>query len=119
MAKVTHFEIEGPDGKKLQDFYSGLFDWTVDAGNPMNYGIVSAVDNGIGGGITASQDGKASVKVYVEVDSIDRYLEKAKAMGGKVIMERTVLPGMVTMAQFADPSGNVIGLAESDVPPAP
>jgi predicted enzyme related to lactoylglutathione lyase len=33
-------------------------------------------------------------------------------------MERTVLPGMVTMAQFEDPAGNVIGLAESGVPPA-
>lgn len=118
MAKVTHFEIEGPDGKKLQDFYAGLFGWTVDAGNPMNYGIVSPVENGIGGGIAASQDGKSHVRVYVEVDSIDPFLEKAKGMGGKVVMERTVLPGMVTMAQFEDPAGNVIGLAETGVPPA-
>jgi predicted enzyme related to lactoylglutathione lyase len=118
MAKVTHFEIEGSDGKKLQDFYAGLFDWNVDASNPMSYGIVSPVENGIGGGITASQDGKPGVRIYVEVDSIDPYLEKAKAMGGKVIMERTVLPGMVTFAQFADPEGNIIGLAESEVPPA-
>ena len=118
MPKVTHYEIEGPDGKKLQDFYSGLFDWTVDANNPMNYGIVTAVENGIGGGIMASQDGKSSVKIYVEVDSVDTYLEKAKSMGGKVVVEKTVLPGMVTFAQFEDPYGNVIGLAESDVPPA-
>jgi uncharacterized protein len=116
MAKVTHFEIEGPDGKKLQEYYSGLFGWTVDASNPMDYGIVSPVENGIGGGISASRDGKASVKVYVEVDSIDPYLEKAKSMGGKVLMERTVLPGMVTMAQFADPAGNVVGLVESGTP---
>jgi len=118
MAKVTHFEIEGPDGKKLQEFYAGLFGWTVDANNPMQYGIVSPVENGIGGGIGSSQDGKPHVSVYVEVDSIDPFLEKAKGMGGKVVMERTVLPGMVTMAQFEDPAGNVIGLAESGVPPA-
>lgn len=118
MAKVTHFEIEGPDGKKLQDFYAGLFGWTVDASNPMQYGIVSPVENGIGGGIAASQDAKPHVRVYVEIDSIDPVLEKVKSMGGKVIMERTVLPGMVTMAQFEDPAGNVIGLAESGTPPA-
>jgi len=118
MAKVTHFEIEGPDGKKLQDFYAGLFGWSVDAGNPMQYGIVSPVENGIGGGISASQDGKSHVRVYVEVESIDPFLEKAKGMGGKVVMERTVLPGMVTMAQFEDPAGNVVGLAETGVPPA-
>jgi hypothetical protein len=118
MPKVTHFEIEGPDGKKLQEYYAGVFGWTVDANNPMDYGIVSPVENGIGGGISASQDGKPSVKVYVEVESIDPYLEKAKGMGGKVLMERTVMPGMVTMALFADPAGNVIGLAESETPPA-
>jgi predicted enzyme related to lactoylglutathione lyase len=39
-------------------------------------------------------------------------------MGGKVIMERTVLPGMVTMAQFEDPAGNVIGLVETEMPHA-
>jgi predicted enzyme related to lactoylglutathione lyase len=118
MAKVTHFEIEGRDGKKLQAFYAGLFGWTVDASNPMEYGIVSPVENGIGGGIAASQDGRSHVRVYVEVDSIDPFLEKAQSMGGKVVMPRTVLPGMVTMAQFEDPAGNVIGLAETGVPPA-
>ena len=118
MAKVNHFEIEGPDGKKLQDYYSGLFGWSVDASNPMDYGIVAPVENGIGGGISSSQDGKSHVRVYVEVDSIDPFLEKAKSMGGKVVMPRTVLPGMVTMAQFEDPAGNVIGLVESGMPPA-
>jgi predicted enzyme related to lactoylglutathione lyase len=118
MAKVIHFEIEGPDGKKLQDYYAGLFGWKVDAGNPMNYGIVAGEAGGIGGGIAGSQDGKSHVRVYVEVESIDPYLEKAKSMGGKVVMERTVLPGMVTMAQFEDPAGNVVGLVEPGMPSA-
>jgi predicted enzyme related to lactoylglutathione lyase len=120
MPKVTHFEIIGGagDGKTLQDFYAGLFGWKVDASNPMNYGIVEPVENGIGGGITASQDGKPATVIYVEVDSAQEYLDKAVSMGGKVVMERTVLPGMVTFAQFQDPEGNVIGLAETAVPPA-
>jgi predicted enzyme related to lactoylglutathione lyase len=118
MPEVTHFEIEGPDGKGLQAFYAGLFGWSVDANNPMDYGIVSPVENGIGGGIAASQDGKSHVRVYVEVDSIDPVLEKVQAMGGRTVMPRTVLPGMVTMAQFEDPAGNVIGLAETETPPA-
>lgn len=118
MAKVTHFEVLGRDGKKLQDFYAGLFGWAVDASNPMNYGIVPPEENGIGGGIAAAQDGKPMVTFYVEVDSIPPYLDKAKSMGGKVLMDRTVLPGMVTMAQFQDPDGNVIGLVESETPPA-
>jgi predicted enzyme related to lactoylglutathione lyase len=118
MAKVTHFEIEGADGKALQSFYAGLFGWKVDANNPMDYGLVEPTENGIGGGISGSQDGKPHVTVYVEVDAIQPYLDKLVAMGGKVVIGRTVLPGMVTMAQFQDPQGNVIGLTESEIPPA-
>jgi hypothetical protein len=118
MPKVTHFEILGKDGKKLQGFYAALFGWNIDANNPMNYGIVPPTENGIGGGVADSQDGKPMTTVYVEVDQIQPYLDKAKAAGAKVVMERTVLPGMVTLAQFEDPAGNVIGLTESGVPPA-
>lgn len=119
MPKVTHFEILGKDGKKSRDFYAGLFGWSIDASNPMEYGIVSPEDNGIGGGISGVQEGDSPmVTVYVEVDAIQPYLDKVKSLGGTVTMERTVLPGMVTMAQFQDVDGNVIGLAESEVPPA-
>ncbi|HWC30373.1 MAG TPA: VOC family protein, partial [Dehalococcoidia bacterium] len=71
-----------------------------------------------GGGITDSQDGKPQTTIYVEVDNAQTYLDKAKAAGGKVIMERTVIPGMVAFAQFQDPAGNIIGLAETEIPPA-
>jgi len=48
---VTWFEVTGKDGKKLQDFYSGVFGWKIDASNPMNYGMVDNAGQGIGGGI--------------------------------------------------------------------
>jgi hypothetical protein len=119
MPKVTHFEILGKDARKSREFYGGLFGWSIDANNPMEYGIVSPTENGIGGGIAAAQPGGSPTTViYVEVDAIQPFLDKAVSMGGKVVMERTVLPGMVSFAQFADPDGNIIGLAESGVPPA-
>ena len=119
MPKVTHFEIIGRDGKKTRDFYSSLFGWEIDANNPMEYGIVSPTENGIGGGISApAPGGSPTTMIYVEVDSVQPYLEKAVSMGGKVVMERQVLPGIVAFAQFADPDGNIIGLAETEIPPA-
>jgi uncharacterized protein len=118
MPKVTHFEIIATDAKKARDFYSGLFGWSIDANNPMEYGIVQPTENGIGGGISAPEPGgKPMVTFYVEVDQIQPYLDKAVGLGGKVTMERTVLPGMVTLAQFQDPDGNIIGLTETGVPP--
>ena len=110
---VTHFEIIGKDGKKLQDFYSKLFGWKIDANNPMNYGMFPAPDGrGIGGGI-ASGDGHGNrVTVYVEVDDLATALKKAEGLGGKTIMTPTDVPGGPSIAMFTDPEGNIVGLAK-------
>ncbi len=46
---VIHFEILGKDARKSRDFYSALFGWTIDANNPMEYGMVEGA--GLGGGV--------------------------------------------------------------------
>jgi hypothetical protein len=107
---VVHFEVVGKDGPKIQGFYSSLFGWTVDANNPMNYGMVAAGEGGIGGGISGGD--APSVCFYVQVDDLQKSLDQAVGLGGKVIMPVTEIPGMVTLAQFADPEGNVIGLVK-------
>ena len=37
---IVHFEIIGKDAAATQKFYADLFDWNVNADNPMNYGVV-------------------------------------------------------------------------------
>jgi predicted enzyme related to lactoylglutathione lyase len=110
MAKVAWFEVTGKDGKKLQDFYAGLFDWKIDANNPMAYGMTDASETGIGGGISASQDGSSNVTFYVTVPDLQAALEKAGELGGKTVMGPMDVPDGPTIAMFADPEGNVIGL---------
>ncbi|MFQ5751804.1 MAG: VOC family protein [bacterium] len=113
-AKVVHFEVLGKDAKKLQHFYSELFDWKINADNPMNYGLVQAEGEGsIGGGIAAAEEGTPGhVTFYVEVDDIPAHLSKAESMGGKTVVPETEIPNMVTFALFADPEGHVIGLVK-------
>jgi predicted enzyme related to lactoylglutathione lyase len=48
---------------------------------------------------------------YVQVPSIVDTLDKAATMGGATVMPRTDI-GMIVMAQFRDPEGNIIGLVE-------
>ena len=99
----VHFEIQATDGKVAQEFYAKLFDWHVDSSNPMNYGLVDThTGEGIGGGITGT-DGPNQVTVYVQVDDLQAYLDKAESLGGKTMLPPTVIPGMVTLAQFLDP----------------
>ena len=108
---VTHFEISGKDAKKLQDFYSSVFDWHVDANNPMNYGIVDTHSDGrgIGGDISPAQ-GPNHVTFYVEVSDPQAYLDRIEKAGGKTVMPVTAIPDSVTFALFADPEGNVVGI---------
>jgi len=109
--KVTHFEIHGKNGKKLQEFYSSLFDWKVEADNPMQYGMVAGQPGGIGGGITKSP--KPMVTFYVEVADLAKSLKQAEKLGGKTVMPPAEVPGGPTIAQFSDPEGNVIGLVKA------
>ncbi|HYG60085.1 MAG TPA: VOC family protein [Symbiobacteriaceae bacterium] len=110
---VVHFEITGKDGAKLQDYYANLFGWKVNADNPMAYGLVSAEQGGIGGGICSHDNN--SVTIYVAVPDLQAMLDKAVALGGKVITPITHIPGMVTFATFQDPQGNVMGIVKDSM----
>ncbi len=69
---VVHFEVVGKDGKKLQDFYSKLFEWKIDANNQWQYGLVdTGVKDGIRGGIGPGQ-GAPMVTFYVQVKDMKR-----------------------------------------------
>ena len=67
--KVTHFEVHGRDGKRLRDFYAALFGWKIDASNPMQYGLVSAEQSGIGGGISMFADPEGNTIGLLEAGS--------------------------------------------------
>jgi hypothetical protein len=119
-APVVHFEIVGKDAKKLHNFYSKLFDWQINADNPMNYGLVNAAGNGtevgkgsIGGGVAAAEQGMPGyVTFYAQVPDLAATLKTAESMGGKTVVPPTEIPNMVTFALFKDPEGNMIGLVK-------
>lgn len=113
---VVHFEVIGKDGEKLQSYYSELFDWDVDANNPMKYGIVKGDDNpadmgSIGGGIATGPDGyEGHVTFYVGVPDIEAALRKAEELGGERVMGPEKVMDQVELGQFKDPEGHLIGL---------
>jgi hypothetical protein len=112
---VTHFEINAQDAPATQKFYSDLFGWGIDTNNPDNYGVIDTKNEGTGinGGIGASQQGRSWVTFYVECDDPAATLAKVERLGGRRVME-PMQSMNVTYALFADPEGNVIGLAKMD-----
>ena len=117
---VVHFEIMGRDGAGLASFYSQLFDWKVDANNPMNYGVVAREENlnpdgiGIGGGIGEMPGNEAGfVTVYVEVPDIEAALAKVESLGGTRIMGPEMVMEGLEVGIFTDPEGHPFGLVKN------
>ena len=117
-APVTHFEVVAKDGKRAQDFYGNLFGWKFDNVEG-GYGMVDTrVKMGINGGIGQVTENMTPQSLfYVQVEDVQSHLDKAVALGGRVIMPLTEIPNMVTYAQFADPDGIVIGLVKGPQSP--
>jgi uncharacterized protein len=110
---VVHFEIHGQDPVVMHDFYRKVFGWTIDANNPMAYGLVNTgSEQGIQGGI-ATGNGQRGVTVYLETDDVKGTLEKAVAAGAEAVMGPDIIPGVVELATFRDPEGNLIGLTRN------
>lgn len=109
---VVAFQIRGSDATKLANFYREIFGWEISAG-PMG---VSLIKPGIGGPLEGGGGtifpGEPAVVVFVQVLSLVDTLAKAVELGGKRVMEPFDVPGGPTIAQIADPEGNIIGLVK-------
>lgn len=109
---VVHFEVTGRDVGKLHGFYGELFDWKTQAVPGMEYVLVEKEGDGIAGGIGPTPEGgEGIVTFYVQAEDPQAVLDQAERLGGTVVKEVDVMP-QVTLAMFADPEGNVIGVVK-------
>ena len=109
---VTHFEIVGDDGPRLQEFYRAAFDWQVLTAVGGYAMVHPGGDGGIDGGVGAPPIGKGHrVTVYIDVDDVQAALHRVEECGGTRITGPIEVPGGPVVALFSDPSGNIMGLA--------
>src|SRR5262245_421890 len=114
---VVHFEIIGRDPTKLRDYYAGLFGWEYDTSSPVaqevsqpdEYGFVDLprIPGGVGGGAKY----RPQALFYVDVPNVEAALKKAEDLGGNRLMGPVTAPTGLVVGHFADPEGNVVGLA--------
>lgn len=113
-------EIGTKDVDRAADFFEHLFGWQVVqkiAADGSAYWIFDTgdaprLDNLRRGALwLRPADEVPRVVVYVHVESIEAVLEKAVALGGRVVAPKAA-QGRAFTAHFADPDGNVFGLWE-------
>jgi uncharacterized protein len=106
---IVHFEIGCRDRAKSEAFFSNLFDWHIQANDPAGT-IDTGSAQGIPGHIASlGHEPQHYTMFYVEVEDVQAYLDKAVALGGKMLVPPVKTPAG-TFAWFSDPDGNMIGL---------
>jgi predicted enzyme related to lactoylglutathione lyase len=104
---VMQFQILSKAPDETARFYSTLFDWSVDANNPLGYRrIDTGSGEGIQGGIwPAPPQSPNFVQLFVAVDDVTSSVQKAENLGAKLIIPPTKLPEGDEMAVLHDPQG--------------
>lgn len=108
---VVHFEIGCRDKEKSKAFYSRLFGWEVNEFGPAAM-INTGSQEGIQGHINVLEHEPHNyITFYVQVDDLQKYLDKAGELGGKTLVPPMEIPGgMGSFAWLKDPEGTIVGL---------
>jgi predicted enzyme related to lactoylglutathione lyase len=120
---IVHFEIPADDVEKLRKFYSELFGWKIEKmPGPVEYwGIATVPVNekgmperpGVNGGMMKRQNPEHKPVNYIAVESVDEYVKKIEALGGRVIVPKMEVPGIGWWASALDPEGNQFAIMQS------
>ncbi|MDH5734277.1 MAG: VOC family protein [Candidatus Bathyarchaeota archaeon] len=113
---IVHFEIPASDVEKLKKFYSKLFGWKIEkSSGPIPYWMIETVPAdekgtplrpGVNGGMYKKDRPELKPVNYISVESIDEYIEKIKALGGKIVQPKQEVPDVGWIAIALDLEGN-------------
>lgn len=118
MPRVVHFEIDAKKPENVIPFYEKVFGWKIEKWKgPVDYWLIMTgkeKDPGIDGGLSKRTEAQPSTVNTIDVPSVDEYIKKVKANGGRIIRPKLAVPGVGWMVYFKDPEGNVWGMMQTD-----
>ncbi len=126
MNPVVHFEMPAEDRKRMAEFYTKTFGWSIQQLGPEmgDYMVVSTSETdgkglpvrpgNIGGGFYQKpKDNTADhPSVVIAVDDINESVQKVKSGGGTVLGEPMEIPGIGMYVSFKDTEGNRVSLLQ-------
>jgi len=107
-APVDWFEVLGAEASTTQQFYTGLFGWTIDDAGFPGYGLVSGAGE-VGGGLGSGDDAQWAT-VYAKVPDVEAALAKAESLGGRRVYGPLSVDDHMQTGALGDPAGNVFGV---------
>ncbi|MBO9097610.1 MULTISPECIES: VOC family protein [unclassified Rhizobium] len=114
------YELMTTDADGAQTFYADVVGWSIATSGmegTRDYRILTAPDGQDVGGLLTLPEGtpmKPGWFCYIGVQDVDGIAEKAKSLGGKVLMGPQDIPGVGRYAMVADPQGMVSYIMRGD-----
>lgn len=110
----VHIELTTDDLGKAKEFYGKLFSWSLEDA-PMPNGIYTMIkaEGGPGGGMMNKPSPEVPTAWLPYVASVEEAVANAKKLGGKIMKDKTPIPGMGAFAILLDPTGGAIGVYEN------
>jgi uncharacterized protein len=109
---IAHLAINADDPEASLRFYEALFGWRFEPGGHPGFFRMERES----GPIVALQQRRALGGVHmtgfectIAVDDVGAVARAVVANGGRLVMERTTIPGVGELIFFEDPAGNVAG----------
>jgi predicted enzyme related to lactoylglutathione lyase len=134
MPTIAHFEIPSDNLERTKKFYTELFGWkmekmpgtdqreywtffttTNDRGSSSGGGGGGGDElRTVSGGMMERQMPQEPIMIYIGVDSVTEYSNKVERLGGKVIKQKTEVPGYGWFAICTDSENNGFALWEAN-----
>jgi uncharacterized protein len=136
MPTIVHFDIPSDNLERTKKFYTELFGWKMEkmpgTGQREEYWMFSTTttnDRGsssrgggggdgeqqtVSGGMMERQMPQEPIMIYIGVDSVTEYSNKVERLGGKVIKQKTEVPGYGWFAICTDTENNGFALWEAN-----
>jgi uncharacterized protein len=127
---IVHFEIPSDNLERTKKFYTDLFGWKIEkmpGTGQREYWTFTTTTNDKGGsnngggeqrtvsgGMLERQMPQEPIMIYIGVDSVTEYSNKVESLGGKVIKQKTEVPGYGWFAICTDTENNGFALWEAN-----
>jgi uncharacterized protein len=122
MANIAYFDIPADNVDRAKHFYKSLLRWKIEPTKTspdqtkmaaMQYQDImtgKAEEGTMNMGGLYKRQMTETIKNYVAVEDIDKVLAKVEKLGGKIMMQKEMIPGVGLVAMIQDTEGNTIGI---------
>ena len=118
MPRISYLDLSAEDPERAVNFYNKIFGWQINNWDgPMEYWEIKTGEPnelGIDGGLSKRERIGQWTTPFINVSSVDQYIAKIEADGGRIIQPKAAIPGIGYTLLFKDTESNTIGLFEEN-----